>query len=90
MEKALVSKGFFDPIIQDVLILVNAEFRKLRINTICRENLILFFEEATAGMSIIELDIKKSRKKILNMRLVKIAHEIAEIHSIPGFKIVVE
>ena len=89
-EKASVSSGFFDIIIQDVIILVNQEFRKLRLKTIGRDNLILFFEDATAGMSILEIELTESKKKILNQRLVKIAFEIAEKHSIKGFQLLVD
>lgn len=85
-----MSSGFFESIIEDVIILVNTEFRKLRIRTITRDNLILFFEEATAGMSIIDIDLSKSKKKILNKRLIKIAFEIAEKHSINGFRLIVD
>ena len=90
-EKVLVSSGFFDTIISDVIVLVNAEFRKLRLKTISRDNLILFFEDATAGLTIkLDEKLSKSKKKLLNNRMVKIAFEIEETHSIPGFMLVVE
>ena len=88
-EKVLVSSGFFDPIITDVINLVNEEFRKLRIKTISRDNLILFFDDATAGMSIDNVKLSKSKKNILNKRLIKIAFEIAEKHCIKGFRLIV-
>jgi len=84
-----VSSGFFDAVIQDVIVLVNAEFRKLRIKTIGRDNLILFFDEATAGISIDNIKLSESKKKLLNKRLIKIAFEIQEKHSIQGFQLVV-
>ena len=83
-----MSSGFFEPIIQDVLKLVNEEFRKLRLGKISRDDIFLFFEEATAGIAI-EMKLSKSKKKILNQRLVKIAFEISERHCINGFKIIV-
>jgi len=84
-----VSSGFFDVIIQDVIILVNAEFRKLRLKTITRDSLLLFFDDATAGMNI-SVELVDSKKKLLNKRLIKIAQEIAEKHSIIGFTLVVD
>ena len=85
-----MSSGFFDVIIEDAIFLINEEFRKLRIKTIGRDNLILFFEDATAGLSIENVKLTKSKKELLNKRLVKIAFEIAEKHSINGFKLVVD
>ena len=85
-----MSSGFFDVIIEDAIFLINEEFRKLRIKTIGRDNRILFFEDATAGLSIENVKLTKSKKELLNKRLVKIAFEIAEKHSINGFKLVVD
>lgn len=86
-----MSSGFFENIIQDVIVLVNCEFRKLRLKPISRDNLVLFFEEATAGMTIeLKNKLSKSKKELLNRRLIKIAFEIQEEHCIPGFKLVVQ
>ena len=87
--RVLVSEGFFDSIISDVLNLVNEEFLKLRLKTITRDDLTLFFTDATAGISI-RVKARDSRKKILNKRLVKIAHRISEDHSINGFMLRVD
>lgn len=84
-----MSKGFFDCILNDVLSLSNEEFNKLRIKNIIKEDLFLFFDDACVGVSI-SVNLSESRKKILETRLVKIANEIQEIHSIPGFMLRVE
>ena len=84
-----MSKGFFDCILNDVLSLSNEEFNKLRIKNIIKEDLFLFFDDACVGVSI-TVKLSESRKKILETRLVKIANEIQEIHSIPGFMLRVE
>ncbi len=86
--RALVSSGFFEPIIQDVIKLVNEEFLKLRLKKIGRDNLLLFFNDTSAGMSI-DIELSDSKKKLLNKRLIKIAWRIAEKHSINGFSLVV-
>jgi len=84
-----VSDGFFNILINDLLSLVNEEFIKLRLKTITRDNLILFFRDATAGVSIL-IELKESKKKLLNKRMVKIANSISETHEIPGFILEVE
>ena len=84
-----MSEGFFDKIIIDTLNLVNEEFDKLRLNIITRDNLLIFFDDATAGIQI-SVETTDSRKKILNNRLIKIAFEIQERYSIPGFSLIVD
>ena len=87
--RVLVSEGFFDAVLNDTMTLVNEEFRKLRIRPITRDDLTLFFTDATAGISV-RVQTTESRKKILTSRLVKIANRISEDHSINGFMLRVD
>lgn len=82
-----MSEEFFNRIITDVIFLVNEEFEKLRLKKIIRDDVELFFLDDVIGIQI-NLDIKESKKRILNQRLVKISMEIQELHSIPGFRVV--
>lgn len=79
-----MSEKLFKSIIEKTLKLVNEEFEKLRLKKISRENIFIFFKEATVGLAL-EVDCRKSRKDILNIRMVKIANAIQEEYSIPGF-----
>ncbi len=69
---------------KETLALVNEEFSKLRLKKVSRDNIILFFEDATAGIQL-DIEIKESKRKLLNVRLIKIAMEIQEKYCIPGF-----
>ena len=82
-----MSEEFFNRIITDVIFLVNEEFKKLRLKKITRDDVELFFLEDVIGIQI-NLDIKQSKKVVLNQRFVKISMEIQELHSIPGFRVV--
>ena len=87
LRRLKVSEEFFNRIITDVIFLVNEEFEKLRLKKIIRDDVELFFLDDVIGIQI-NLDIKESKKRILNQRLVKISMEIQELHSIPGFRVV--
>ena len=87
LRRLKVSEEFFNRIIADVIFLVNEEFEKLRLKKIIRDDVELFFLDDVIGIQI-NLDIKESKKRILNQRLVKISMEIQELHSIPGFRVV--
>jgi len=82
-----VSEDFFNEIITNVIFLVNNEFQKLRLKMITRSDVELFFLEDTIGIQI-NIDLKQSKKSILNNRLIKISMEIQEKYSVPGFRVV--
>ena len=82
-----MSEDFFNEIITNVIFLVNNEFQKLRLKMITRSDIELFFLEDTIGIQI-NIDLKQSKKSILNNRLIKISMEIQEKYSVPGFRVV--
>lgn len=82
-----MSEDFFNEIITNVIFLVNNEFQKLRLKMITRSDVELFFLEDTIGIQI-NIDLKQSKKSILNNRLIKISMEIQEKYSVPGFRVV--
>ena len=71
----------------DVLFFTNEELDKLRVKRIRKEDMTIFFKEASFGFQL-DIKLRKSRKKILNDRLVKIAMRIQEKYSVPGFSLI--
>ena len=82
-----MSSEFFKNVMKDVVEFTNEELSKLRVKKIRKEDLTIFFKEASFGFQI-DIKLRKSRKKILNDRLVKIAMRIQEKYSVPGFTLV--
>ena len=72
---------------KDVVEFTNEELSKLRVKKIRNEDLTIFFKEVSFGFQL-DIELRKSRKKILNDRLVKIAMRIQEKYSIPGFSLI--
>jgi len=72
---------------KDVIELVNEELSKLRLKKISNSDLTIFFKESTFGFQI-DIKIRKSRREILNNRLIKISMRIQEKYSVPGFSLI--
>lgn len=83
------SRDFFESIIQDSINLINEEFKKLRLNLISRDEVLLFFEDDYFGINV-SIEMRESKKRILNNRMVKLAYRISEDYSIAGYTIIVE
>ena len=69
---------------EDVKEAVNEEFGKLNLPLIKMENIQLIFPDGIIGL-IIDVNLTKSKKDILRMRLQKIASVIQERYSLDGF-----
>ena len=82
-----MSSEFFQNVMNDVLFFTNEELDKLRVKRIRKEDMTIFFKEASFGFQL-DIKLRKSRKKILNDRLVKIAMRIQEKYSVPGFSLI--
>jgi len=82
-----LSSEFFQNVMNDVLFFTNEELDKLRVKRIRKEDMTIFFKEASFGFQL-DIKLRKSRKKILNDRLVKIAMRIQEKYSVPGFSLI--
>ena len=82
-----MSSEFFKNVMKDVVEFTNEELSKLRVKKIRNEDLTIFFKEVSFGFQL-DIELRKSRKKILNDRLVKIAMRIQEKYSIPGFSLI--
>ena len=82
-----MSSEFFENVMSDVIEYTNEELEKLRLKKIIRDDLTIFFNEAAFGFQI-NIKIRKSRRKLLNSRFIKIALRIQEKYSIPGFSII--
>ena len=82
-----MSSEFFKGVMKDVIELVNEELSKLRLKKISNSDLTIFFKESTFGFQI-DIKIRKSRREILNNRLIKISMRIQEKYSVPGFSLI--
>ena len=82
-----MSENFYNRLISYAIFLINKEFNSLRLKKISRDDVNLFFTDDAAGIQI-AVNVRDSKKKILNQRFIKISMEIQEKFSMPGFRVI--